>query len=176
MYTTGVSPGMKYICAWCNKELKPPDNSNHDENDTSHGICAECRTRIEAQTGLSIVHYIDSFNIPIVLVNDSDSPDYANNKADSMITGEVSGLFATKIGDVYECSHSFKPEGCTRTVHCSGCVIRNTVLDTCKNGTRHDKVPATINVHPDQADSTELLISSWLQDCIVFLKIEIISQ
>jgi hypothetical protein len=65
------------------------------------------------------------------------------------------------------------PEGCGLTVHCSGCAIRNTVMDTVQTGKVHRFVPAYLNPNSDiESHRFELLISTERKGGVVFLKVE----
>ncbi len=39
---------MKVICAWCNKDMG--EKGGKDVEEISHGVCAECLTRLLAET------------------------------------------------------------------------------------------------------------------------------
>ena len=46
------------------------------------------------------------------------------------------------LGDVIECVNAQTPEGCGRTIHCSGCTIRRMVTATHQDGRPRQSVEA----------------------------------
>ena len=88
--------------------------------------------------------------------------------------GEASHLTAeithdTTLGNVVECEHSRLPEGCGKTVHCSGCVLRKTVERTYASGDPAFMVPATIST---ESEDVLLYISTLKADGRIFVKLD----
>jgi hypothetical protein len=78
-----------------------------------------------------------------------------------------------KGGDVFECAYARLPEGCGNTIHCSGCTIRRTVMETHKTGKSSLRVPATLNRNdPEDPDKITLLISTEKIADVVLLRID----
>lgn len=50
---------MRHICAWCEREIAPPDGSSDDDL-ISHGISEECKrgvlAEMEGMEGMNIEH------------------------------------------------------------------------------------------------------------------------
>jgi hypothetical protein len=69
--------------------------------------------------------------------------------------------------------YSALPEGCGKTVHCSGCAIRNTVMDTFQSGKSHLAVEAPLVYGtPDNRHEISFLISTEKVKDVVLLRID----
>ncbi len=135
---------MKTVCAWCASVISLGDDSNNLL--TSHGICAPCRAILvtdEAQ-GQSLQAFIDTIPVPIVVLDGSLSPVCTNKSGRETFHLLDEELTHFTLGEVVECDNARLPEGCGRTVHCSGCVLRKTVTDTYATGHQVSMVPATL--------------------------------
>lgn len=95
----------------------------------------------------------------------------ANRKACEVLGKTLPQIEGLKSGDVFECENARQPEGCGHTVHCSGCAIRQTVLDTMQTENPHTRVPATLN-HLAGSTRIDLLISTETHGNVVFLRID----
>ena len=152
---------MKTICAWCGSILSDGGGP------TSHGICASCRADFHAHSGVALQDFIDSFPDPILVVGNVLDPVILNHSGSVKYGKSDVGKFS--IGQVFECDNAKLPEGCGRTIHCSGCAIRQTVNTTAETGEAQSLVPAVLNT----SDSTvELLISTVKVDGCIVLRIE----
>lgn len=40
---------MKVICAWCKKDMGTKNGAPGTHNDVSHGICPECKARVQEE-------------------------------------------------------------------------------------------------------------------------------
>lgn len=135
---------MKTICAWCGSVLhegSPP---------VSHGICLPCRQQFFQREDVSLQSFINSFSFPIVVVNSSFDPVAINRSAANSSHLSIQLAPDTTLGNVVECKYSHLPEGCGKTVHCSGCVLRRTVEDTHTSGRPAVMVPAAINTSSEE--------------------------
>jgi len=164
---------MRRICAWCRKELQEVDSQAGTENVITHGICRNCRDNILFQLGVELEAYLDSLQVPIVLVNREGIVVSANNQAKTMLCKDLSEIKGYKGGEVFECAYARLPEGCGNTTHCSGCTIRRTVMETHGTGKSFLRVPATLNQNsPEDPKETDLLISTERIAELVLLRID----
>ena len=164
---------MNLVCAWCGVSIERIGYSPHDAG-TSHGMCPACSSALLSQDdGVSLQQYIGSIPIPIVLVDRNNCIVATNAQADKMLGRKPEVTVDRLFGMVFDCVHSRLPEGCGRTIHCSGCVIRNCVSATFNTGVPQVSVPATLNVEcPDQRSQTVLTVTTVKSDGVVVMRIE----
>jgi len=165
---------MKLICAWCGDTIDRSTYSETLDSETSHGMCAACSEALALQDqGISLESHIEGIPIPILLVDSNNAVVIMNAAAGEML-GEKSGVSATPLlGRVFDCVYSRFPEGCGRTIHCSGCAIRRSVAATFDTGQPQILVPATRNVEsPDQLSEAVFTITTVKRDGVVLLRIE----
>jgi hypothetical protein len=124
----GIS--LKKICAWCQKPL---DNEPEEGNPITHGICERCaefvlsnRTRIGS--------FLNTINTPVLVVDADVKVISANTPALLALKKEHSEIEDKLGGEVIECEYSLLPEGCGKTIHCTGCQIRRSVNHTKATG------------------------------------------
>jgi hypothetical protein len=163
------------VCSWCNKNLGavPGTTGNNHEYVTSHGICHKCANKIFQKLGIELKIFLHSLDAPVVLVNGSGNVETANRKAQDLFKKNLSDIEGFKGGEIFECAYSELPEGCGKTIHCSGCTIRNAVMDTYKFGKSHKKTPAYLNTgDPQNPKKIDLLISTEKAGVFVLLRID----
>lgn len=168
---------MKRICAWCRRDMGIVENSPHPDTEISHGICEQCVENLSFQNGVHCKSYIDSFPLPILLLDvHADTylvTKYVNTKACALLGKDPQAVVQHLAGNVFECSHARLPEGCGRTIHCSGCTIRRSVMETFKTGKPLSLVPAilkrTLN---GDADAVDLYITTVKVAGLVMLRID----
>lgn len=154
---------MKTLCAWCGLVIR------EGSLPVSHGICLSCRDRFFKGAGVPLQAFIDRFDFPVLVLGSSLQP-VAINKPGAEVSHRFAEIQPSEtLGNIVECEHSRLPEGCGRTVHCSGCVLRKTIEGTNNTGDPVSMVPATIST-----DSSEvrLYISTLKVDGRVFVKLE----
>jgi hypothetical protein len=132
------------ICAWCKKELGE-SSSSEEQQVITHGICDECALNLRAQMGIPLQEYLDGLKAPVLLVDSDVKVLTANAAVRGLIGKELDYIEGFKGGDVFECAFARLPGGCGKTVHCSGCAIRRTVMDTFRTGESHVRTPAYLN-------------------------------
>ncbi len=163
---------MKRICAWCKIELGTmylEDNSD----DITHGICAKCKEKILGPQRVELMTFLDSLNVPIVVVDAVVNAETANKAARKILQKELPEIAGFPGGAVFECAYSKLPEGCGKTIHCSGCAIRNTVMDTFQTGNSHLEIQAPLTQGtPDKNQEVNLLISTEKVSDVVLLRID----
>jgi hypothetical protein len=164
---------MKRVCAWCKKELGSVDSQEHSEDAITHGICRNCRGNIFFQMGVELGIFLDSLEPPIVVVDQEGTVVTGNDKIRKLLKKELPEIEGYRGGDVFECAYARLPEGCGNTVHCSGCTIRRTVMETHETGKSLLRVPATLKRYAprDQID-IKLLISTEKVGDVVLLRID----
>lgn len=159
-------------CAWCKEIIPGTVFENSDE--VSHGICKPCAQKMFADNPEDIKSFIDNFNIPVALVSTERRVQFINKAAETILnkkSPDIKGQFG---GEVFDCIYSSEPEGCGGAIHCYGCVVKNTVLDTAKTGKVHRRVPATLKYLAEKTVNTpaEFYISTWLANELVVLMVE----
>ena len=168
---------MRTICCVCGVDLgeKPANPTNDDL--VSHGYCKSCAHHFLAQIGMSLPEYIEGIDVPVVAVTKNRTISFANSKAQSLLGKTLPQMQGFLGGEVFECEYARLPEGCGNLVHCSGCTIKNTVLDTIKTGKNHEKVPAYLDQHVDDGSSRmDLAISTEKKGGVVFLRVDAINE
>lgn len=154
---------MKTLCAWCGSVLhegSPP---------VSHGICLTCRQLFFQPEGVSVQSFINTFSFPVIVVNSSFDPVAINRSAAQSSHLSIQLSPDTSVGNLLECKHSRLPEGCGKTVHCSGCVLRRTLEETYTTGHPAVLVPASINTNSEEV---VLYISTVKTENRIFVKID----
>ena len=141
---------MKRVCAWCRKELGRVDWQAGSENVITHGICGSCRDNVLFQMGVELGVFLDSLKLPIVVVNRGGTIVTGNDQARTVLQKGLPEIEGYKGGEVFECAYARLPDGCGNTMHCSGCTIRRTVMETHGTGRSFLRVPATLNRNTPQ--------------------------
>lgn len=164
---------MKKVCAWCKIELEAINFEGNSGEIISHGICAECKENILGPQQVEFTTFLDSLSVPIIVVNAIGNAETANTAARVVLEKELPEIIGFQGGVVFDCTYSTLPEGCGKTIHCSGCMIRNTVMDTFISGTSHLEImaPLTRDAH-DETQEINLLISTEKFKDIVLLRID----
>jgi hypothetical protein len=133
---------MKKICAWCKRVLEALDTDHQQKFPITHGICETCAGNLLAQMGRPLYDFLDNLEVPILLMESGPLICTANKHAQKLLDKPLSEIEGRRGGDVIECAHAKRPEGCGNTVHCKSCTIRITVLETFANGKSFFRVPA----------------------------------
>ncbi|GFO60411.1 hypothetical protein GMST_27360 [Geomonas silvestris] len=160
---------MKQICAWCGKKLSESDSSGKG---ISYGICLPCANAVIINIPNDLRKFLDLISIPVLLVSFEGIVKTANDKALSLLGKDASQFAGHRAGEVFECAYSRLPGGCGNTYHCSGCVIRRSILETHATGAPQVRVPATLMQHaPDHPQEVRYLVSTEKFSDYVLLKI-----
>jgi len=164
---------MKRICAWCRKELSCGDAQDEPDGPISHGICESCKDNMLFQMGVELRRFLDSLDAPILIVDRERTVVAGNNRARELISKDLPEIEGLKTGQVFECEFARLPEGCGKTVHCSGCTIRRTVAQTHENGGSCLRVPAVLNwERGENNEPIDLLISTEKFRDLILLRID----
>lgn len=109
-------------------------------------ICAECLQFLDREwRGMTVGDYLDTVGEPVILVNEEHRMVSCNKSAEKLLgkpRGEMRGLMT---GEFLECENSVLSEGCGKGIHCSACVLRQSLDHTIRTGAPVDKVPAHMN-------------------------------
>jgi hypothetical protein len=161
---------MKQICAWCGKELSRCDSPRED--DISYGICLPCANAVIVDVPNNLHDFLNQISVPVLLMSFDGLVKTANDKACAMLGKDLSRIEEQLGGDVFECAYGLLPGGCGHTYHCSGCVIRRSVMETHRTGTPVNRVPATLKQStPGTPQEIKFLISTERLSEYVVLKI-----
>ncbi len=164
---------MKRICAWCGKDMGVVEDSRHPDSEVSHGMCSSCADNLGCQNGMPFQRYLDSLPLPVLVVDANVVVMGMNRSISRLLNRESDATVGRLGGDVFECAHARRPEGCGKTVHCSGCAIRRTVTRTYETGEPQFNVPATLRRDdPESRSEVALSITTIKTGDIVVLRIE----
>lgn len=121
---------MKVVCAWCAQTLAPGEPGDP----VSHGICPICTRLLGQQRLLPLTELLDQVDVPVVAFGPGLTALGANRAAGKLSPAAATKVDGGKVGDLIECPYALTPEGCGRSVHCSGCAILRMVADTQRDG------------------------------------------
>lgn len=167
--------GAKRVCVLCSAPLgdAPPAADEKARDLPSYDLCPRCEHKLFAQWGLPFQEFLDGLEAPVVVTDDDVVLRAANRAARELLGRDFAQMEGLPGGLVLECEHALEPEGCGHTIHCSGCVIRHSVTDTCATGTPHVRLPAELDCStPTGRTKVRFLISTLRRDDVVVLKIE----
>lgn len=165
---------MKYICAWCTKVLKIEDTEiGIQDNKISHGICKDCEENLNYQDGVELNDYIKNLKYPVIVVNNDVVVYDANKNVLKLLKKDIDQIKGNRGGIIFECAHSRLPGGCGKTIHCSGCAIRNSVKKTYETGESIIRVPAYLQIEINKSiQEIHFYITTMKYEEFVLLKIE----
>jgi hypothetical protein len=132
---------MRHICAWCGTRLEPMAGPAHR---VSHGICAECRDGLILDNGMPVLEFLDSLDVPTLLVDRGRRIGAATEEAAREFGGTRDRLVGQRLGLIFDCAYASEQGDCGLSIHCSGCTIRRTVCHTHATGESRNRVPATL--------------------------------
>jgi hypothetical protein len=148
-----------------------------EEGLISHGICKKCYAALVGSKKSSLIDFLESLNVPVLVVNSDVSVDYANKHARNILQKELPKIEGFKGGDVFECAYAKLHEGCGATIHCAACTIRNTINDTLLIGNSHLRTPAYLTQGTiDDNQEIKYLISTEKVAGVVLLRIDNIGE
>jgi hypothetical protein len=170
MHLSEVLSHMKQICAWCGKQLSQCDSPREDE--ISYGICLPCANKVIINVPSELDDFLDQISVPVVLISYEGVVVTANQQACAMLGKDLAAIEGNLGGEVFECAYAHLPGGCGNTYHCSGCVIRRSVMDTHLTGKTVHRLPATLKQNsPEDPQQIKFLISTEKFRDYVMLKI-----
>jgi hypothetical protein len=144
----------------------------HSGDIITHGICSKCKDKILGPQKVELMPFLDSLNMPLVVVDAMGNAETANKAARMILQKELPEIVGFAGGVIFECAYSTLPEGCGKTTHCSGCTIRNTVMDTFQSGNSHLDIKVLLNQGtPEKNEEVIYVISTEKVGDVVLLKI-----
>ncbi len=162
---------MKAVCAWCGASIPCSGETEPSCTEISHGICVPCAENLRFGKGVSLQRFIDSFPVPVLVV-DADCRTEGMNKSALQLARRSASVQHELLGPVFTCVNSRMPGGCGRTIHCSGCAIRMAVTHTFATG-ELQLSPATLVVgDSDQPAEVCLIITTIKTDGMVLLRLQ----
>ncbi len=164
---------MKRVCAWCNKDMGTLLVGGQSQNIITHGICEECANKIFTRIGLKSESFLDDLAAPVLVVDEIGRTISANRLARVLLKKDLQDTELYNIGDMFECANAALPEGCGKTIHCSTCTIRSSVMDTFESG--ESKLEVKAYLHRGKSDNSEkidLSISTEKINGVVLLRID----
>jgi len=164
---------MKKQCAWCRKSMGSVKVKKTNIRNVTHGICDGCAYKLFAELDTTIYDFLDTIDAPIAIIEDNATVWGANKSARAMLGKDHSQIHGNLGGVVFECKYSYQPGGCGKTEHCSGCKIRNTVMDTLKTGNSAKMIPVVLKQKTkDGEQDVPLYISTEKINNVVVMKID----
>lgn len=138
---------MHLICSYCGKYIK--EKKPYEVTRATHGICPECYVSLMQQNeGLSYDEYLETFDVPVLVVDAERRIAAANQAALAMIGQPMERVVGLLGGEAMECLHRRLPGGCGRTAHCETCTIKNLVMRTMEQRKSfHNEVVSILTEH-----------------------------
>lgn len=164
---------MRRLCAWCGASLDEPGVTHEADAEVSHGICPGCHDRLGEDTGIPVSEFLESLAEPVMLLDDEHTIGMVNRAALELLGLPAGEVLGERTGLVFDCEHAHQPGGCSKTIHCSGCTIRQAVASTYLSGEPQLSIPATLRVveDPGLAD-VDLVVSTLRVGDRVLLRVE----
>jgi PAS domain-containing protein len=159
---------MRLICSYCGKYIK--EKKPYEVTRTTHGICPECYVALMQQNqGLSYDEYLETFDVPVLVVDAERRIAAANQAALAMIGQPVERVVGLLGGEAMECLHARLPGGCGGTIHCETCTIKNLVMRTLEQRTSfHNEVVSMLT----ERGKSDFLVSTLFHDGLVQIVFE----
>ncbi len=149
---------MTRICAWCSLEMAP---GAEGPEAVSHGMCPACASQFLLDCPIPLEHFLDDLPVPVLVVDSDVTAGFANREAQRLAAKPAEAILGQKGGDVFTCVNAQTHEGCGHTIHCSGCVIRQSVLRTHATGKPQVLVPAVLKAgDPEHPSAVALTITT----------------
>ena len=149
---------MTRICAWCRLEMAP---GAENAGEVSHGMCPACAGQFLLDCPIPLEQFLDDLPVPVLVVDSDVTAAFANRAAQRFAAKPAEAILGQKGGDVFTCVNAQTHEGCGHTVHCSGCVIRQSVLRTHETGQPQVLLPAVLKAgDPEHPAAVALTITT----------------
>ncbi len=156
-------------CTWCGTEIV----SGRAGIRIARTVCTACSEQFVFQMGVPLQTFLDSLPAPIFIVDDDVTVRAANREGYELLGKDPEGVVNRLAGVVFECAYARRPEGCGRTVHCSGCAIRRSVRHTYETGESLADVPATLQSGgPEAPLPIAMRISTEKMGNVILLRID----
>jgi PAS domain-containing protein len=132
---------IKKVCSRCKRELMAPAKQS-GVRVISQAICRECWNQIWADRLQSSREIVDSFDSPVLLLDNNLRIQAANDPAQKILGRPLADIKNFLPGDAMECINARLPSGCGQTMHCQACALRRALEMTMTTGTGVEKSPA----------------------------------
>jgi len=164
---------MSAICAWCNNEMDQERGSMREGRTMLRSICTTCLESFTFQMGVPLQTFLDRLPVPVFVVNDDVVVQAANNRGYALLNKDSQSVLKKLGGIVFDCAYAQLPEGCGKTIHCSGCAIRRSVYHTYTTGKSLIGIPATLHAaEPGKMQAVALKVSTEKMGDVVLLQVE----
>ena len=164
---------MKLLCSRCNNVIRDEPSGFSSDRVITSGTCDQCASLLLWPNRPAMVEFLDGLDAPVVVINLSGNVCAANKMARDLLQKDLFEIEGFQGGNVFECAFAKLPEGCGKTIHCDGCTIRNTVMDTLHSGNSHTKIPTGLSQGTsDDYAEMQLLISTEKINSFVMLRID----
>ena len=164
---------MNETCFRCGSAITP---GGAVTDAAGRGVCPRCREALLCQSGVGLQGYLDSLPEPVLLVDGDGRIQAVNEKARNLLHRDLLNFRGEAFGVAFECRYARLPGGCGRTVHCSGCTIRQAVTETYQTGETVLERGATLQpAGLDEKPEVRMLISTKKLGDAVLLKISMVS-
>ena len=135
---------MKLVCSRCRKKLGEKEPLKDASVEIT--MCVECLETLDKQwRGMTVGEYLDTLDAPIMLVNEERRMISCNKKAEKALGKKREVMRGLMAGEFLECHNSVLAEGCGKSIHCSACVIRQSLELTINSGEPVKEVTAYLN-------------------------------
>jgi hypothetical protein len=162
---------MRRQCTWCNGIVA--ESLSPDRRRIADSVCGDCSENFVFQMGVPLQTFLDSLPAPIFVVDGDVVVQAANKRGYAVLKKNAAQVLKQLGGVVFECAYARLPEGCGRTVHCSGCAIRRSVYHTMETGKSLIRVPAVLNYGEASApEKIAMHISTEKMGNIVLLRVD----
>lgn len=122
---------------------------------------------------MPLTDFLEALQEPVLLVDADHTVGIINDAALELFGRAPDEVMGERTGDIFQCENAHLPGGCGKTVHCSGCTIRQAVAHTFLTGEPRLEVPATLRVVDDvDLSDAELVVSTSRVGDRVLLKID----
>ena len=159
---------MQVVCSYCHNDMGEKEPLG--DSRLSHGICQECYIPLlQQEEGLSLDEYLETFNVPVMVINSESRVAAANSSALNMLNKSYERVHGLLGGEAMECQYARLPGGCGQTSHCETCTIRMLVHQTLEDKIFHHH--ETVYLMTDSG-RIRFLVSTVFKDGKVLIIIE----
>jgi PAS domain-containing protein len=118
-------------CVWCQRELGAAEGGPLS---TAPAVCDSCAAVLTSEDREPLATFIEKVSAPLLVLSWDATVVMANARARVYLGKAVDDIAGRPSGDVIQCVNASEPEGCGRTIHCSGCTLRRSVQHTHETG------------------------------------------
>jgi len=152
------------LCSHCSVSLQ-----QHERPITGDNLCSGCIALVDCEAGTTLDALLATIDYPVIVVDEQAFVITANQKA-CLLPGVAAGAITNRRppGEVFVCAYAHQPGGCGGTIHCSGCAIRRTILETIHTRKGQHHVPAQLTQFPEDYRQVDLWITTeWLKNTVL---------